>query len=80
MWGLAMIYNDTPNPEVGAAVEKAMDFFAQNSKLTPDGHRYVTYRGMRSGSLGTVALCVKWTHCPGQNDGKISKIVESKRI
>ena len=23
---------------------------------------------------------VKWTHCPGQNDGKISKIVESKRI
>ena len=57
MWGLAMIYNDTPNPEVGAAVEKAMDFFAQNSKLTPDGHRYVTYPGDEAGSLGTVALC-----------------------
>ena len=57
MWGLATIYNDSPNPEVGAAVEKAMDFFAQNSKLTPDGHRYVTYPGDEVGSLGTVALC-----------------------
>ena len=57
MWGLATIYNDTPNPEVGAAVEKAMDFFAQNSKLTPDGHRYVTYPGEKVGRVGTVALC-----------------------
>ena len=47
MWGLALIYNDSPNPKVGAAVEKAMDFFARNSKLTRDGHRYVTYPGMR---------------------------------
>ena len=57
MWGLATIYNDTPNPEVGAAIEKAMDFFAQNSKLTPDGHRYVAYPGEQAGRLGTVALC-----------------------
>ena len=57
MWGLATIYNDAPNPEVGAAVEKAMDFFAQNSKLTPDGHRYVTYPGDKAGRIGTVALC-----------------------
>ena len=56
-WGLATIYNDTPNPEVGAAVEKAMDFFAQNSKLTPDGYRYVTYPGAEVGRVGTVALC-----------------------
>ena len=57
MWGLATIYNDTPNPEVGAAVEKAMDFFAQNSKLTPDGYRYVAYPGVEVGRVGTVALC-----------------------
>ena len=57
MWGLATIYNDAPNPEVGAAVEKAMDFFAQNSKLTLDGQRYVTYPGDKAGRLGTVALC-----------------------
>ena len=57
MWGLATIYNDTPNPEVGAAVEKAMDFFAQNSRLTPDGYRYVTYPGVNVGRIGTVALC-----------------------
>ena len=57
MWGLATIYNDAPNPEVGAAVENAMDFFARNSKLTPDGHRYIAYPGEKAGRMGTVALC-----------------------
>ena len=56
-WGLALIYNNSPNPEVGAAVEKAMDFFARNSKLTLDGQRYVTYPGEKVGRIGTVALC-----------------------
>lgn len=57
MWGLATIYNDSPNPKVGAAVEKAMEFFIQNSKLTRDGHRFVTYPGNKVGRIGTVALC-----------------------
>ena len=57
MWGLALTYNDTPNPEVGAAVEEAMDFFARNSKLTRDGCRYVIYPGEKAGRIGTVALC-----------------------
>lgn len=57
MWGLATIYNDSPNPEVGAAIEKAMEFFAQNSKLTHDGRRYVIYPGDEAGRTGTVALC-----------------------
>ena len=57
MWGLAVIYNDSRNPEVAAAVEKAMDFFAQNSKLTPNGQHYVTYPGENVGRTGTVALC-----------------------
>ena len=57
MWGLATIYNDSPSPEVGAAVEKAMDFFIQNSRLTRDGQRYVIYPGDNVGRIGTVALC-----------------------
>lgn len=57
MWGLAVIYHDLPNPEVAAAVEKAMDFFARNSQLTRDGHRYVKYPGDKIGRIGTVALC-----------------------
>ncbi len=57
MWGLAVIYSATPTPEIGAAVEKSMDFFVQNSKLTPDGQRYVAYPGEGAGRIGTVALC-----------------------
>ena len=57
MWGLAVIYSATPTPEIGAAVEKAMDFFVQNSKLTPEGQRYVTYPDEGTGRIGTVALC-----------------------
>ena len=57
MWGLATIYNDSPNPEVGAAVEKAMEFFARNSKLTLNGQRYVAYPEEKAGRVGTVALC-----------------------
>ena len=56
MWGLALMYHDSPNPEVAGAVEKAMDFFARNSKLTSDGHRYVIYPGNEAGRTGTVAL------------------------
>ena len=56
-WGLALIYNDSPNPKVGEAVEKAMDFFARNSKLTHDGQRYVAYPEEKAGKIGTVALC-----------------------
>ena len=57
MWGLALIYHDQPNPKVGAAVEKAMDFFAQHSKTTDDGRRYVAYPKGGTGQIGTVALC-----------------------
>ena len=57
MWGLALIYNDSPDPQVGVAVEKAMDFFARNSRLTQSGQRYVAYPGEKVGRIGTVALC-----------------------
>ena len=57
MWGLALIYQEEPTPEIAAAVEKAMKFFEQHSKITPDGARYVVYPGDSQGRMGTVALC-----------------------
>lgn len=56
-WGLTLIYQDQPNPELGAAVEKAIAFFGKHSRLTPSGARYVVYPGSGIGSTGTVALC-----------------------
>ena len=57
MWSLALIYQDQPDPQVGAAVEKAMAFFEKHSTTTPQGARYVAYPGSSEGSTGTVALC-----------------------
>ncbi len=55
-WGLALIHQDRPDPEVAAALEKSLAFFAAHSRTTPAGERYVAYPGERSGKLGTVAL------------------------
>ena len=57
MWGLAVIYNDTRNPRVASAVEKAMDYLALNSNLTHGAQRYVIYPSEKVGRTGTVALC-----------------------
>jgi len=57
MWGLALIYNDQPQPQVGVAVEKAMAFFERHSKTTADGNRYIVYPGRKIGSTGAIALC-----------------------
>ena len=57
MWGLALIYQDQPDPEIGRAVEKAMAFFDRISEISPNGARRVIYQKARSGSTGTVALC-----------------------
>jgi hypothetical protein len=57
MWSIALIYQDQPTPELGAAVEKAMAFFEKHSMVTPDGIRYVVYPDATVGSTGTVALC-----------------------
>lgn len=57
MWGLALIYQDQPGPETGAALEKAMAFFERHSTVTSDGARYVIYPDVPAGATGTVALC-----------------------
>jgi UDP-N-acetylmuramoyl-tripeptide--D-alanyl-D-alanine ligase len=56
MWGLALIYHDAPSPEVAAAVDRAIEFFASNSKVTPAGERYIVYPGTREGRTGAIAL------------------------
>ncbi len=56
MWGLALIYNDNPTPEVAAALERSVAFFAKHSKTTAQGERFVVYPGTREGSTGSIAL------------------------
>jgi UDP-N-acetylmuramoyl-tripeptide--D-alanyl-D-alanine ligase len=55
-WGLALIYQDHPTPEVKAALDRAISFFRTHSKVGNDQRRYIVYPGDREGSLGTVAL------------------------
>ena len=57
MWGLALIYQAQPEPQIGMAVEKAMAFFERHSRVTPSGARYIVYPGNSIGLTGTVALC-----------------------
>ena len=56
-WGLALIYQAQPDPQIRAAVEKAIAFFERNSALTPAGARYIVYPGRALGTTGTMALC-----------------------
>lgn len=42
-WGLALLYHHRPDPEVGAAAERALNFFARHSRVLPGGQRYVIY-------------------------------------
>ncbi len=55
-WGLALIHQDSPSPRVAAALDRALRFFYQHSRLTTDGRRYIVYPGAELGALGTVAL------------------------
>lgn len=56
LWGLALIYQNSPDPKVAEAVERAMAFFARSSKTLPSGAIYPVYPGSGRGELGTVAL------------------------
>ena len=55
-WGLALIYQDEPSPELRQGIERAIRFFRSCSRSTADGRRYVAYPGDERGALGTVAL------------------------
>lgn len=55
-WGLALLYQDAPSPELERAVRKALDFFDRHSVLGPNGTRCIAYPGNPEGTTGTVAL------------------------
>jgi hypothetical protein len=56
LWGLALIHRDQPTAETRAAVVRGIDFFAEHSRVTPDGRRYVRFPGVDQGESGVVAL------------------------
>ena len=56
LWGIATIHHDAPSAETAAALEKGIDFFLRNSRLTDDGKRYPVYPGADEGSTGTLTL------------------------
>lgn len=55
LWGLTLLYSNEQSAEVAAAIERALSFFEENSKLAK-GARCVAYPGNATGSTGTVAL------------------------
>jgi hypothetical protein len=56
VWGLALLYQDHPTPELGAAVEKGLAFFDARAVETPSGARCPGYGAKRELGIGTVAL------------------------
>ena len=56
LWGLALLYQDRPAAELGAAVEKGLAYFDKHSVRTASGARCVAYPGKSSPGIGTVAL------------------------
>lgn len=56
VWGLALLYQDHPTPELAAAVEKGLAFFDDHAFETPSGARCPGYGGKKELGIGTVAL------------------------
>jgi len=56
LWGLALIFQNGPESETLASIQKALAFFEGHSALTESGARYIRYPGERRGALGTVSL------------------------
>lgn len=56
LWGLSLIYQNSPDVEVAGALKNGMDFFERNSKQSVDGKKWITFPKDLSGKTGTVAL------------------------
>jgi hypothetical protein len=56
LWGLALLYQDRPSAELGAAVEKGLAFFERRAVAGPGGARCFSYPGKSSLGIGAVAL------------------------
>jgi len=55
-WGLSLLYQHRPTPELAAAIEKALAFVEQHSVQVASGARCVAYPGKDSPGIGTIAL------------------------
>jgi len=55
-WGLALLYQDKPTPELRAGIERALAFIDQHSVKSPSGSRCLAYPGKPNPGIGTVAL------------------------
>jgi hypothetical protein len=55
LWGVTLLHQAAPKPELAAAIERGLAFFDEHSKATK-GVRCATYPGSNPGSTGTVAL------------------------
>ncbi len=56
LWGIALIYNNSPDAELARAIKKGMEFFEKNSKESVDGKKWIVFPKDLSGKTGTVAL------------------------
>ena len=56
LWGIALIYNDSPDKKTLAAFKKGFEYFKNHSKETKDGRKWIVYPNDAVGSTGTTAL------------------------
>lgn len=56
LWGIALIYQDHPDAEMAAVLQKGMAFFEQNSVQSDDGRKWIAFPNDLSGKTGTTAL------------------------
>jgi len=56
LWGLSLIYHNSPDDELAGALKNGMAFFERNSKQSVDGKKWITFPKDLSGKTGTVAL------------------------
>ena len=55
-WGLTLLYQDDPRPALGAAIERALAFFDEHSRLVNGARCTVYVQGGNPGRTGTLAL------------------------
>lgn len=55
-WGLGLLWEDTHDPAVGAALDRSLDKWNALARTDAGGNRWVTYGGSDRGQLGAVAL------------------------
>jgi hypothetical protein len=84
VWGLALLYQDHPTPELGAAVEKGLAFFDDHAVETPSGARCPGYGGKRELGIGTVALIalsyVDYLNTPGGSIPAERRALHERRL